>query len=300
MKAILVGSVAGSSVTMLNAMIETGFPLDFVFGLDEAYAASVSGYAPIHKIAQEHGIPSKSFRKISDEENIEIMREINPDYIFVIGLSQLIPQHIIDIAKVGVVGFHPTPLPKFRGRAALVWQILLGIQNTKCSLFFIDEGMDSGDILGQEEYIIEESDYVSDVSKKLNTALKPLAQRVLKGLIDGTLIPQKQNEDEATYLLARRPEDGEIDWQKPAKDVYRLIRAVSKPYPGAFGMYDGLHKIVIWRAEVIQNRQYIGIPGQICRIALDSFDVLGMDAIIRVTEWENVDGVRMLVGHKLK
>ena len=70
--------------------------------------------------------------------------------------SQLIDKEIIDAAKIGAIGFHPTPLPKFRGRAALVWQVLLGVKDTKCSLFFIDEGMDSGDIIGQEEYTIED------------------------------------------------------------------------------------------------------------------------------------------------
>jgi methionyl-tRNA formyltransferase len=281
-------------------MIETGFPIDYVFGLDEKYSASVSGYAPIHKMAQEHGLPAKAFHKISDPENLEIIRKVNPDYIFVIGLSQLIPKSMIDLAKVGVVGFHPTPLPKMRGRAALVWQILLGIRETKCSLFFIDEGMDSGDILGQQEYFIEDTDYVSDVSQKLNIALKPLTNKVLHGLMDGSLKPQKQNEEEATYLLVRRPEDGHIQWNESASNIHRLIRAVSKPFPGAFGLYDGEHTVIIWRAECLPNNKYIGIPGQICNITDNYFDIVTNDGLIRVTEWENKDNVKLIIGHKLK
>lgn len=299
MKSILVGSVISSQI-VLQEMINIGFPVDMVFSLDEQFSENVSGYYPIHKTAEENGIPYTKFRKIGSGDNIQIIRDIDPDYIFVIGLSQIVNKEIIDIAKCGVVGFHPTPLPKYRGRAAMVWQVLLGVHETKCSLFLIDEGMDSGDILGQEEYVIEDSDYAEDVERKLCDALKRLTPKVLKQILNGTLAPQKQNEEDAIYLLIRRPEDGLIDWKEPVEKIQRLIRAVSKPYPGAFGMYDDNHKITIWKADYLENKKYIGIPGQICEIHSDHFDVVGVDGLIRVWEYENVDSVKMLVGHKLK
>ena len=299
MKSILIGSVISSQI-MLEEMIKVRFPVNRVFSLEEEYSANVSGYYPIHETAEQNGIPSTKFKKISTEENIKLIRSIEPDYIFVIGLSQLIDKRILDIPKRGCVGFHPTPLPKFRGRAAMVWQVLLGVHETKCTLFMLDEGMDSGDILGQQEYVIEDTDYAVDVERKLCDALRILSKNVLTGLQTNTIVPQKQNEDEATYLLIRRPEDGQIDWKEPVEKVHRLIRAVSRPYPGAFGMYDGEHQIIIWRAEVLENKNIIGIPGQICRKSEDSFDVLGLDGLIRVTEWDNVDQVKILVGHKLK
>jgi methionyl-tRNA formyltransferase len=285
---------------MLEEMIKVGFPINMVFSLDEQYSENVSGYRPIHEIAESNRIPYVKFHKISDEENIKIIKEIQPDYIFVIGLSQLVDKRILDIASKGTIGFHPTPLPKFRGRAAMVWQVLLGVHETKCTLFMLDEGMDSGDILGQEEYIIEDNDYAKDVETKLCDALRRLSERILPDLMEDTIIPQKQNEDEATYLLIRRPEDGLINWNEPVEKIHRLIRAVSHPYPGAFGMYDGMHKIIIWRAEMIENKNIIGIPGQICRMAEDSFDVLGVDGIIRITDYENENNIKMHVGHKLK
>ena len=299
MKNVVIGSVASSRV-LLEEMIKIEFPVDMVFSLDEKYSKNVSGYEPIHLLAEKYDIPYKKFHKISDQENIEIIRKINPDYIFVVGLSQLIPREIIDLAQKGVVGFHPTPLPKYRGRAALVWQILLGVRKTKCTLFFIDEGVDSGDILGQEEYVIEENDYAIDVRKKLLIAISKLSNRVLNQIMSGTLKPQSQNSEEATYLLMRRPEDGKIDWSKSCKDIHTLIRAVSHPYPGAFGMYDGRNQIIIWRAEILENKKYIGIPGQIAEMGDSFFDIVGVDGLIRVTEYENVDDITLRVGHKLK
>ena len=154
--------------------------------------------------------------------------------------------------------------------------------------------------MGQQEYFIEDTDYAKDVERKLCEALRLLSRQVLSGLKDGTLHPQKQNGEEATYLLIRRPEDGQIDWKEAIEKVHRLVRAVSHPYPGAFGMYDGVHQIIIWRAEIVENKNIIGIPEQICRIGENSFDVLGSDGILRVTEWDNIDCVKLFVGHKLK
>lgn len=299
MKSVLIGSVRSSAI-VLKQMINTGFPINMVFSLDEQYSENVSGYYPIHEIAKEHGIEYNKFRKINEEKVVDAIRNISPDYIFVVGLSQIVGKDIIDTAKKGVVGFHPTPLPKFRGRAAMVWQILLGVHETKCTLFLIDEGMDSGDILGQEPYVLSDDDYAMDAQLKVEDALDRLSERVLTQINNGTINPIKQNEEEATYLLVRRPEDGLIDWSSSTKDIHRLIRAVSDPYPGAYSLYDGKHKIIIWKADIIENRKYIGIPGQICELHDDSFDVLGTDGIIRVKKYTNEDGIKLFVGHKMK
>ena len=299
MKSVLIGSVISSQI-MLEEMLKVGFPVNMVFTMKKKYSDNVSGYYPIHETAKQNGIPYTKFKKISTEDNIRLIKKLNPDYIFVIGLSQLIDKRILEIPGNGCVGFHPTPLPKFRGRAAMVWQVLLGVHETKCTLFMLNEGMDSGDILGQQGYVIEDTDYAADVERKLCDALRVLSNKVLSGLKDNSIVPRKQNEDEATYLLIRRPEDGQIDWKEPVEKIHRLVRAVSHPYPGAFGMYDGEHQIIIWRADVIENNNIIGIPGQICRINEDSFDILGIDGILRVTDWDNVDQIKMFVGHKLK
>lgn len=299
MKSILIGSV-GSSKAILEEMIRIQFPIDMVFSLDEEFSTNVSGYYPLHKLAEDNNIFYKKFRKINDQENIDIIKQINPDYIFIIGLSQLISKDLINLPKKGAIGFHPTPLPKFRGRAAIVWQILLGVQETKCSLFFIDEGIDSGDILGQEPYLIEDNDYASDVLKKCHVAFKKLIAKTLPELVKGEIEPIRQNEDEATYLLKRSPEDGRINWSQPSEKIQRLIRAVSKPYPGAFSEYEGNAKIIFWKADFIENYTYIGLPGQIAKITSEFMDIVCVDGLLRVYKYENVDNVKLIEGHKFK
>ncbi len=298
MKTVLIGSVTSSEV-VLKVMIDTQFPIDYVFSLDERKAEGVSGYRPIHELAEKNGIPYKKFTKIGDRENIDILRQIEPDYIFVIGLSQLVKADLLATAKKGVIGFHPTPLPKFRGRAAMVWQMLLGVHQTKCSMFLLDEGMDSGDILIQEPYVIDDTDYACDVEKKLCQAIERMTKKLLPQILNNSICPWKQNEEEATYLLRRTPEDGLINWNDSIEQIYRLIRAVSRPYPGAYGNYDGEHKVIIWRAECLKNDKYYGINGQIAWIAEEYFDVVCRDGLLRVWEHENVDNVKLFVGHKL-
>ena len=167
-------------------------------------------------------------------------------------------------------------------------------------MFFIDEGIDSGDILGKEPYMIEDTDYAADVRRKIGEATAILSRRVLMQIMTGTLNPVKQNEEDATYLLKRSPEDGLIDWNAPLKEIHTLVRAVSWPLPGAFGMYDGKHRLIIWRAEMLENKKYIGMNGQIAEIADNHIDVVCRDGLLRIMDYENVDKVKLFVGHKLR
>ena len=299
MKTILIGAVT-TTRRVLETMIEVDFPISYVFSLDDAVSENVSDYDPIFKTAEKYNVPYKKFKKINDEENVKIIKEIEPDYIFVIGLSQLVKDEIINTAKKGVIGFHPAPLPKYRGRATNVWQQLLGVKESAVSVFFIDDGIDSGDILAQEPYYIGDDDYCQDVLDKIDEAAIVAMRKVLIGLRDNTLVPVKQNDEEASYTLKRSPEDGLIDWNQSIKDIHLFIRAISKPYPGAFSMYDGKSKIVIYRAEILDNKKYIGFNGQIAELRKDGFDVVCKDGLLRVTDYENVDNVKMFVGHRFR
>ena len=204
MKTILIGAVT-TTRRVLETMVEVNFPISYVFSLDDAVSENVSDYDPVFETAEKFNVPYKKFKKINDEENVKIIKEIDPDYIFVIGLSQLVKDEIINATKKGVVGFHPAPLPKYRGRATNVWQQLLGVKESAVSVFFIDDGIDSGDILAQEPYYIGDDDYCQDVLDKIDEVAIIAMRKVLIGLRDNTLVPVKQNDEEASYTLKRSP-----------------------------------------------------------------------------------------------
>jgi methionyl-tRNA formyltransferase len=198
------------------------------------------------------------------------------------------------------IGFHPTPLPKHRGRAAIPWQIILGVEESKVSLFKLDEGMDAGDIIAQYPYKIEKSDYAFDVYDKVCDAMVGALNECLLKMYSDKVEFITQNHYDATYLLVRRPEDGRIEWDNSAGDIEILIRATSKPYPGAFGVYKEKH-VVIWKARVERNTQYIGIPGQIAFINGYEIGVITNNEIVIIEEYEIENSVnRFIVGHKFK
>ena len=299
MKFVLIGSVI-SSECALEIMIQKNIEISMVFSLDEAYSANVSTYRPIHALAEKHNIPYKKFRNINDEENVKILKEIQPDYIFVIGLSQLVRQDVMDCAHKGVIGYHPAPLPKFRGRAAIVWQMLLGVKKSAATLFFIDDGMDSGAIICQEAYEISEKDYAIDVLDKCKDAALRAISKGIDLLLDPDFKPTPQNEAEATYLLKRSPEDGKSDWNLSGVEIERLIRAVSKPYPGAFSNYEDKGEVRFWKAEFIPEDKYIGFYGQIIHVMSECLTVLCKDGILKIYDYDVPEGVKLLVGHKFR
>lgn len=297
MKTIVIGAV-NSTKTLIEEMLKLDISINMVFSLDDAIAKDVSGYSPLHEFAEEKGIPYKKYKKINDDENIAIMRKIKPDYIFAIGFSQLVSKKILDIPRYGVIGMHPAPLPKYRGRAVIVWQILENVRESKISLFKIDEGTDSGDVLDQEPFKISEDDYAEDVLAKTHIASVTMFRRTLPKLMNRTAEFKKQDYTQATYCLKRTPEDGQIDWNVSKEEVYRFIRAISRPYPGAFSYYDGKEKVIIWKAHIGENKKYYGFPGQIAEINENTMIIVLKDGLLYVDEYENKDGVKLFLGHR--
>lgn len=298
MKVVVIGAV-DSTKTLIEEMMNFNIEIAMIFSLDESISKDISGYYPLHEFAEIHGLPYKKYIKINDMENLEIIREIEPDYVFAVGFSQLVSKRLMDIPKYGVIGCHPAPLPKYRGRAVIVWQMLLGVQESKVTMFRIDEGIDSGDIIDQEPYLINEEDYAADVLKKADIALVRLYRRVLSMLVNGTCTFKRQDHSQATYCLKRVPEDGLIDWNVTGNEIIRLIRAVSRPYPGAYSYYDGKHKIIFWRAHLEKNEVYHGFPGQIAAIEADRLLIVLKDGLLAVEEYENLDNKKLFVGHRL-
>lgn len=299
-RTVFIGSVFSSKIA-LETIINNNIQVDLVCSLDEKVSKNVTDYYPMHEIAEANNIPYLKFDKINSEIVIDRIREISPDFIFVIGLSQLIPQKILDMANDYSVGFHPTPLPIHRGRAAIPWQIILGVEESQISLFKLDEGMDSGDIICQYQYKIDKCDYAYDVYEKVCNAMSEALNECLPKMYSSSAGFIKQNHDDATYLLARRPEDGHIDWGKSSTEIETLIRATSRPYPGAFAFYKD-NQVTIWKARVEENDKYIGLPGQIAWVrGNDEFGVITSDGMLIITEFEiRKSEDQLIVGHKLK
>lgn len=173
--------------------------------------------------------------KINDYK--EEIKGFNPDFIFVIGWSQLIDKEIINASKKGTIGFHTSKLPKDRGRSTIAWQISEGYTETALTMFYIFEGTDNGDIIAQENIKIEQNDYVKDILFKINQSTYNLLKTYFPLLLNEKAPRIKQDETKSSYRRLRTDQDSFINWNSSTKAIYNLIRAVSYPYPKAWTLY---------------------------------------------------------------
>jgi len=257
---VLAGSVTSSRRT-LEALVRHRANLVGVLELTEELAPQVSGFRRLHDVASTAGAPCATFRNINAPEIIEQVRAWQPDLLFVVGLSQLVKPELLSVPTRGCVGFHPTHLPKGRGRAPVAWLTLDGTPGA-ATFFLMDDGADSGPILVQEPFDVTSADYAEDVVRKTEDALDRALDRWLPALLRGEWNPRPQDDAQATYHGKRGPEDGLIDWREPAERIHALIRAASRPHPGAY-TYARRRKLIVWRAEVDKATPFRGVPGRI-------------------------------------
>jgi methionyl-tRNA formyltransferase len=257
---ILIGSVNSSKKT-LEKLLEHDLNIVAVLGLHPDATANVSGYCDLKDLSENNKIPFQYFTKVNDTEIVDFVQAKSPDLVFVVGLSQMIREDLLVIPKFGLIGFHPTRLPEGRGRGAVAW-IILGKVQGAASFFKMDEGMDSGSIWSQVNYEVNEDDDATSVIHQILKATEKALDAVLPNLKKGIFITTPQDESKATYLGKRNPEDGIVDWKQSAASIHQLIRATTKPLPGAYTCL-GTKKVIIWKASVSEITNHLGVVGRI-------------------------------------
>ena len=215
-------------------------------------------FRSVKEIAQKHGIPVRASSKLG-EEDMEFCRTAAPELIFSFYYRALIPKEILLLPRLGAYNMHGALLPRYRGRACVNWAVLNGETRTGATLHVMTEKPDGGDIIDSEAVDIKFTDTALDVFLKVTEAARIITERSLPALEAGTAPRTPQNEAEATYFGRRRPEDGRIDWNKSAREIYNLIRAVTHPFPGAFADIGG-KKYYIWKARPIAGT---AAPGEV-------------------------------------
>ncbi|MGV3616339.1 MAG: methionyl-tRNA formyltransferase [Fimbriimonas sp.] len=281
---VLAGSVS-SSLRTLQALLRHGMAVVGVLGLSEAKSARVSGYEDLRTVAEAAGVPYLPFQNINAPEVVEWVRALAPDVLFITGLSQLVKAELMGIPGRGVVGYHPTHLPKGRGRAPVAWTTLDG-GGAAATFFVIDEGVDAGPILIQRPFDIGPGDDAGVVVEKLLQATDEALDEWLPRLKAGEWNPVPQDDSQATYNAKREPVDGLIDWQKDAAEIVALVRASSRPHPGAYCYHRGT-PLVIWRAEDASDVPFRGVVGRVLDIEpTGAFLVQAGRGLVRVLEHE--------------
>jgi len=259
---------------LLSDILDKGWKVSVIFSYDDNKRKLYSDYESFDDIAKKHDIKHFKVNNINDDENILQLQKICPDIILVMGWSQILKKDILSIPHLGVIGSHPTILPKYRGRAPIPWTILKGLKESGLTFFYMKEGVDDGDILSQRRFEITNDDDATNVYRKITELGKIMLSENLSLLQNNTAKRIKQDESQfVEYWNKRTPEDGKIDWSKPAEEIQKLVRASTHPYPGAFSFFDK-SKIKIWKAKYLDD------------------DVSDMGKIIEI----NKEGVRIATG----
>jgi methionyl-tRNA formyltransferase len=242
---------------VLKGLVENGFKPVLVITEPDKPAGRKQILTPpsVKLIAEKYDIPLGQPDKIAKYE--PQIKNLNPDLIITSAYGQILPENILRIPKYGCLNVHPSVLPKYRGPSPIQTAILNRDKETGVSIFKMDQGIDTGPVLGQKKIRMENN----ETSKTLSDKLAKLSIEILKDAIPlfvkGKFKTQQQQEKEATYTKIIRKEDGKINWQEPADNTEAKIRAFY-PWPGAFTFWQkndkNLLRIKIIKAGVLAEK----------------------------------------------
>jgi methionyl-tRNA formyltransferase len=273
---------------LLDTILKNNFKISTVFSYCDSKKSIYSDFTSFDSICNQFQIQNIKVDNINDEENIKILKSLKPDLILVMGWSQLLKKDIIQIPKLGVIGSHPTELPKYRGRAPIPWTIIKELSESALTFFYIEEGVDDGDIFAQEIFSISSDDDATSLYDKITNLGKKMIIKNLRLLENGKSKRIKQIQSKfIEYWPKRIPDDGLIDWSKPCKEIDTLIRATTYPYPGAFTFFKN-QKIIIWKSIFSETK--ICHPGKILDVTSNYVIIGCVNGQIKIKSAELLNG----------
>lgn len=263
--------------------------------------------SPVKEVAVAHGIPVFTPEKLRLPENVEVVREANPDMIIVAAFGQILPKSVLDIPQYGCINVHASLLPKYRGAAPIQWSILDGESETGITIMKMDEGLDTGDILLQQVVPIAPDETGGSLHDKLAEAGAEALIRAIPGILDGSLEPIPQGEMTTPYAKQLTKEMGLLDYTMDAETLARRVRGLS-PWPGTYTFHDG-RMLKIWGAEACTGADEEekcdavsadALPGTVCAVEREAFTIQTGDGLLRVTEVQPEGKRRMSAGEYLR
>ena len=201
--------------------------------------------------ARELGVPVYQPERVRRPEAVELLRELAPEIMVVVGYGQIIPQVLIDLPPKGILNVHASLLPKYRGAAPIQWAIANGETETGVTIMQIDAGLDTGSMLLKARTCIGPHETAPELSARLAPLGANLLLEAMRAIKEGTATPEKQNGAEATLAPILNKEDGRIDWSRTAREIYNRLRGFT-PWPGAYTTFRG-QQLAIVRATPENN-----------------------------------------------
>lgn len=238
---------------ILEALIQSEYHVMAVFTQPDRPRGRGKGvqFSPVKETAMHHGIEVFQPVRIRQEENVELLRRLRPDFIVVAAFGQIIPQAILDIPPYGCLNVHASLLPAWRGAAPIQWSIISGDTKTGVTIMKMNAGLDTGDIISQEAVRIREDETGGSLFDRLMPVGAELLLRTMREIEAGRAVLKPQPEKSTTpYASMLTKKSGLVDWTKRADEIERMIRGLS-PWPSAYTFEHG-KMLKIWKAEVVR------------------------------------------------
>ena len=253
---------------------------------------------PVKVLALEHNTPvfQPNSLKNGGEEYVEKIKEFNPDCIVVAAYGKILPKSVLDIPKYGCVNVHGSLLPKYRGAGPIQWAVLNDEAETGITTMLMGEGLDTGDMLLKKATPIGENETAAELFDRLADMGAELLVETLDALEQGNVIPEKQQEEFATYAPMLSKDMCNLDFSDPVRKVHKQICGLSD-WPCAVTKLNG-KRLKIYKSEIVSNKASGNANGEI--VNAKDFSVACSDGVIRFTEIQAEGSKRMKTADYLR
>ena len=265
-------------------------------------------YSPVKQFGLDNDIEVIQPKRMKDEEVIDKIKEVNPDLIVVVAYGKILPKEIIDIPKYGIINVHSSLLPKYRGASPIHSAILNGDKESGVSIMYIEEGLDSGDVILKETCEITEDDTLGTLHDRLKELGAIGLEKALKLIEAEEVKAEKQDDSKATFVKPITKEQAKIDWNNAKEVIFNQIRGLN-PFPGAYTHNEKNENIKIYKSEKLE-KEYVGENGTVVEMTKKGPVVKVANGALRLLEIkfegkklqsgaDIVNGRKMAVGEKL-
>ena len=270
----------------IEALLANGYEIAAVFTHVDDPNENV-WFDSVAELAAEKGIPVYAPEDINHPVWEKRIRDIQPDLIFSFYYRDMVKSQILQIPEFGCINLHGSLLPAYRGRSPVNWVLVNGESETGVTLHYMTSSADAGDIIAQRSIPISYFDTAKSLFKKIINEADLLLAETLPVIKGGTAPRVPQDKSKASYYGGRQPSDGEIDWTRSAEEVRNLVRAVTKPYPGAFTFVSD-RKTLVWQVAA-KDDPTTAAPGTI--LSIDPLTVACGSGCVRIESAQVESGV---------
>jgi methionyl-tRNA formyltransferase len=299
------------AVPTLEALIEAGRnPALVVARPDRPAGRGQEVQEPaVAAAARARGLELLQPERVRDEAFIERLRALEPDVFVVVAFGQIFPPALLQLPKHGAINLHASLLPKYRGASPIQSAIANGEKKTGVTTMLMEEGLDTGAILLQEEVEIRRSDTAGELSERLAKLGAALMVETLDRLEKGKLKPRKQRDESASYAAKFSKEDGRTNWALEAEEIYNRMRAFD-PWPGMIANFKGRPVKLVWGVPMSWEKGPSGFTGTYLGLRQGKMAILcGGDTVFGIEEVQRpgkkplrasdfVNGERLRVGER--